>query len=79
MAKSNQAVVTVANGTHAERLDYTFTSFAKNPFLNLHAFIFGAELPRKRFPEITYHLVSPDLSFGHSMRDMYYRRLLLID
>jgi hypothetical protein len=79
MAKSNQAVVTVANGPHAERLDYTFTSFAKNPFLNLHAFIFGAELPRKRLPGVTYHLVNPDAAFGHPMRDMYYRRLLLID
>jgi hypothetical protein len=79
MPKSNQAVVTVASGAHAERLDYTFTSFAKNPFLTLHAFIFGSELPRKRLPEVTYHLVNPDLSFGHPMRDMYYRRLLLID
>lgn len=79
MAKSNQAVVTVASGAHAERLDYTFTSFAKNPFLTLHAFIFGAQLPRKQLPGITYHLVNPDLSFGHPMRDMYYRRLLLVD
>jgi len=79
MAKPNQAVVTVASGAHVERLDYTFTSFAKNPFLKLHAFIFGAELPRKQFPEITYHLVNQDLTWGHPMRDMYYRRLLLID
>ena len=79
MGKGNQAVVTVASGPHAERLDYTFTSFLKNPFLTLHAFIFGAELPRKQLPEISYHLVKPDPSFGDSMRDMYYRRLLLID
>src|SRR5439155_14278234 len=30
---SKQAVVTVASGEHAEGLDYTFTSFAKTPFL----------------------------------------------
>jgi hypothetical protein len=79
MGKSNQAVATVASGPHAERLDYTFTSFLKNPFLTLHAFIFGDELPAKRVPEIEYHLVKPDASFGDPMRDMYYRRLLLID
>jgi len=79
MQKGAQAVVTVASGSHAERLDYTFTSFAKNSFLKLHAFIFGDHLPDKRLPEITYHLVKPDLSFGDPMRDMYYRRLLLID
>jgi hypothetical protein len=76
---SNQAVVTVASGPHAERLDYTFTSFRKNPFLTPHAFIFGEQLPQKRLPEIHYHLVKPDPSFGDPMRDMYYRRLLLID
>jgi lipopolysaccharide biosynthesis glycosyltransferase len=79
MGKANQAVVTVASGPHAERLDYTFTSFLKNPFVKLHAFIFGEELPRKRLPEISYHLVKPDPSFGDPMRDMYYRRLVLID
>lgn len=79
MGKGNQAVVTVASGPHAGRLDYTFTSFLKNPFLTLHAFIFGETLPPKPIPEITYHLVKPDPSFGHPMRDMYYRRLLLLD
>src|SRR5687767_8240570 len=79
MGKSNQAVVTVASGPHAERLDYTFTSFRKNPFLNLHAFIFGEALPARKLPEVTYHLVKPEPAFGHPMRDMYYRRLLLID
>lgn len=79
MGKSNQAVVTVASGPHAERLDHTFTSFRKNPFLNLHAFIFGEALPARQLPEITYHLVKPEPAFGHPMRDMYYRRLQLID
>ena len=34
--------------THAERLDETFTSFAINPFLELHAFILGEALPARR-------------------------------
>jgi len=79
MSETNQAVVTVASGPYAERLDYTFTSFLKNRFLKLHAFIFAEELPQRRLPDITYHLVKPDASFGDPMRDMYYRRLLLID
>jgi len=79
MPETNQAVVTVASGPNAERLDYTFTSFLKNPFLKLHAFIFGEGLPQKQLPEIAYHLVKPDTSFGDPMRDMYYRRLLLVD
>ncbi len=74
-----QAVVTVATGPFAERLDYTFTSFAKNPFLNLHAFIIGDRLPEKRLPGITYHLEKPDPAFSHEMRDAYYRRMLFID
>src|SRR5436190_21657565 len=79
MPRQNEAVVTVVSGPYAERLDYTFTSFLKNRSLKLHAFIFGEELPKKRLQEIEYHLVAPDPSFGDPMRDMYYRRLLLID
>lgn len=79
MHSSNQVVVTVATGPYAERLDYTFTSFAKNPFLKLHAFIIGDALPRRQLPAITYHLVAPDPAFGGPMRDMYYRRMLFID
>ncbi len=74
-----QAVVTVASGPHAEKLDATFTSFNRNPFLELHAFIIGDRLPDRRFPGITYHLEKPDPSFQHPMRDLYYRRFLFIE
>jgi hypothetical protein len=72
-------VVTVATGDFADRLDYTFTSFARNKFLSLHAFIIGSRLPEKRFPEITYHLKKPDPSFSDPLREMYYRRWEFID
>ena len=79
MATPRQAVVTVASGPHAEILDKTFTSFAMNPFLELHAFIIGDRLPERKIAGITYHLESPDPSFSHPMRDLYYRRFLFID
>ncbi len=78
MDSIKQAVVTVASGSHAERLDYTFTSFARNRFLNLHAFIIGDTMPEQRLPGISYHLKHPDISFLHPLRDMYYRRLLFL-
>lgn len=79
MGKSKQAVVTAAFGSFAERLDRTFTSFAQNPFLELHAFIVGDKLPDRRFPGVTYHLRPPDPAFGLAHRDMVYRRWLFID
>lgn len=77
--RKRQAVVTVVFGSHAERLDETFISFAKNTFLELHAFVLGTELPRKRVPGITYHLRAPDPSFSHPIRDADYRRWYFID
>ncbi len=74
-----QAVVTVASGGHAEKLDKTFTSFAQNSFLELHAFVIGDQLPQRQLPGIHYHLKAPDPSFSHPMRDLYYRRLEFID
>lgn len=74
-----QACVTVVYGSHAERLDRTFTSFAQNPFLELHAFVLGSRLPEKRFPSVTYHLRPHDPSWSHPMRDADFRRWLLID
>ncbi len=74
-----QAVVTVASGPHANRLDETFTSFSKVPFLELHAFIIGERLPDRRLPGIAYHLERPDPTFQDPMRDLYYRRLLFIE
>ena len=79
MPNSRQAAVTVASGSHAERLDKTFASFALNPFLELHAFIIGERLPERQLPRIQYHLVSPDPAYQHFLRDIYYRRLLLVD
>jgi hypothetical protein len=79
VATPRQAAVTVASGRHAEILDRTFTSFAQNPFLELHAFIIGDALPAKRLPGITYHLAPPDPGYCHPMRDLYYRRMLLLD
>lgn len=79
MNKPRQAVVTVASGPYAERLDQTFTSFAQNPFLEMHAFVIGDRLPERQLPGITYHLEKPDPSFQHPMRDLYYRRFLFIE
>ncbi len=79
MTSSRQAAVTVASGPHAEQLDKTFSSFALNPFLELHAFIIGDTLPTNRVPGVTYHLKDPDPSFQHPMRDLYYRRFLFIE
>lgn len=73
------AAVTVATGPHAEKLDKTFTSFAQNPFLELHAFIIGDRLPERRLPGITYHLEAPDPSYQLEMREIYYRRFLFLD
>ncbi len=74
-----QAVVTVVYGSHAEQLDRTFTSFARNAHLPLHAFVIGQHLPTKRLAGITYHLREPDPAFSHPMRDADFRRWHFID
>jgi hypothetical protein len=80
MSRPTSAVVTVAYGHSTEHLDYTFLSFAeKNPGLALHAFILGETLPERRLPQITYHLVKPIPDFSHPLREIYFRRMLLID
>ncbi|MGD0615133.1 MAG: hypothetical protein ABSA69_06795 [Verrucomicrobiota bacterium] len=79
MIKGKQVVVTAASGPNAEALDRTFTSFAQNPFLELHAFVFGQKLPEMRLPQINYRLVAPDPAFSDPMRDQYYRRWILLD
>ena len=74
------AIVTVAFGRSTEHLDYTFTSFAqKNPGIPLHAFIIGSSLPKRRLPEVQYHLVAPQPDFSHPLREVYFRRMELID
>jgi hypothetical protein len=79
MGTGRQIVATVATGPFAERLDSTFTSFAQNKFLELHAFIIGERLPVRQVPGIQYHLFPPDPSLMHEMRDAYYRRLIFLD
>ncbi len=74
-----QVAVTVVYGAHVERLARTFTSFAQNPFLELHAFVLGDRLPENRLPEVTYHLRAPEPAFSHPMRDADFRRWLFID
>src|SRR5438045_1248049 len=77
---SRCAVVTVAFGESTENLDYTFSSFAeRNPGLSLHAFILGETLPKRRLPQIQYHLVPPVPDFSHPLREVYFRRMALID
>ena len=60
-------------------LDRTFTSFARNPFLELHAFVLGERLPERQLPGVTYHLRKPDPAYQHFLREIYYRRLLLVE
>ncbi len=80
MIQTRSAIVTVAFGHSTEHLDYTFTSFARhNPGVPLHAFIIGTSLPKRRLPEIQYHLVAPQPDFSHPLREVYFRRLELID
>jgi hypothetical protein len=79
MSSSRSAIVTVAFGHSTEHLDYTFTSFAKNDGIPLHAFVIGAELPKRQLPGITYHRVDPVPDFSNPLREVYFRRHVLID
>ena len=80
MSTARSAIVTVAFGHSTEHQDYTFTSFAKhNPGVPLHAFIVGKELPKRRLDGINYHLVEPVPDFSDPLREIYFRRLELID
>jgi hypothetical protein len=76
---SRSAIVTIAFGHSTEHLDYTFTSFAINKGIPLHAFIIGQSLPRRCLREVQYHLVAPVNDFSHPLREVYFRRLELID
>jgi hypothetical protein len=79
MSENRSAIVTVAFGRSTENLDYTFSSFSKNPGVALHAFIIGPELPKNRLEGVEYHLVAPVPDFSHPLREIYFRRLALID
>ena len=76
---SRSAIVTVAFGQSTEHLDHTFTSFAMNRGVPLHAFILGDALPQRRLEGVTYHLITPVADFSHPLREVYYRRMELID
>jgi hypothetical protein len=79
MSAGRSAIVTVAYGHSTENLDYTFTSFALNQGVPLHAIILGRELPKRRLDGITYHLVEPIPDFSHPLREVYFRRMDLLD
>ncbi len=79
MTPARSAIVTVAFGRSTEHLDYTFSSFARNAGVSLHAFILGRQLPQRRLDGITYHLVEPIPDFSHPLREVYFRRIELID
>jgi hypothetical protein len=77
---SRSAIVTLAMGQATERLDHTFLSFAeKNPGIPLHAFILGDVLPQRRFAQIQYHLLKSILDFSDPHREVYFRRLEILD
>ena len=79
MSQGKSVAMTVVFGPPTEKLDYTFLSFAKNPGLELHAFIIAERLPEQRFPQIQYHLVKPTSDFSHPLREVYFRRYELLD
>src|SRR5882724_4639224 len=76
---SRSAVVTLAMGDAVENLDYTFSSFAKCPGVELHAFIIGKQLPQRRISPIQYHLLAPTPDFSHPLREIYFRRMEILD
>jgi len=79
MSSSRSAIVTVAYGHSTEHLDYTFSSFSINPGVPLHALILGRALPKRRLEGITYHLIEPVPDFSHPLREVYFRRIELLD
>ena len=79
MNSPRSAIVTVAFGHSTEHLDHTFTSFACNSGVPLHVFVVAQELPRLQLPGIQYHLVVPVRDFSHPLREIYFRRLAVID
>lgn len=80
MSTGRSAIITVAYGESTEKLDYTFTSFAThNKEIPLHAIILGDRMPERRLDGITYHLLKPVPDFSHPLREVYFRRLELLD
>ncbi len=77
MAK--QTILTSIYGAHAENLERTFSSFIGKSEAELHAFVLGESLPERRVAGVTYHLVSPENTFGHPYREVCYRRWEYLD
>ena len=73
------AIVTLAIGKAVENLDHTFSSFARCPNLELHAFVIDRQLPQRRVPGIQYHLLAPSPDFSHPLREVYFRRMEVLD
>jgi hypothetical protein len=73
------AVITLAMGPAVEKLDHTFSSFALCPDVELHAFILGQQLPQRRLPQIQYHLLAPSPDFSDPLREIYFRRMEVLD
>ena len=49
------------------------------PNVELHAFILGDQLPQRRIPGIQYHLLAPSPDFSHPLREVYFRRMEVLD
>ena len=79
MSAPRSAIVTVAFGHSTDHLDYTFTSFGINQGMPLHAFVIGQNLPQQLLAEVQYHLIAPTADFSHPLREVYFRRLELVD
>jgi len=73
------AIVTVVTGEAAEKLDYTFSSFARCSPIPLYAIVIGDNLPERRLDGIEYRLVNATGVFSDPLREVYFRRLELID
>lgn len=73
------AVVTLATGRAITKLDYTFSSFGKTPGIELHAFILDHRLPPRTVPGISYHLLPPAGEYSDPLREIYYRRMAVLD
>lgn len=79
MSAKRSAVVTLAMGRATESLDYTFSSFGINPGVELHAFILGDRRPARQLPGITYHLLKSIPDYSDPLREVYYRRMEVLD
>ena len=76
---SRSAIVTLAMDMAIENLDHTFSSFTRCSNMELHAFVVGEQLPQRRVPGIQYHLLAPSPDFSHPLREVYYRRMEVLD